>query len=54
MWDADGNEYLDFDMAPRLAAGHSHPAFVEAIQRRAAIGTAFTFPSRSRSSSPRS
>ena len=27
-----------------LAAGHSHPEFVEAIQRRAAIGTAFTFP----------
>ncbi|MGZ6214590.1 MAG: aminotransferase class III-fold pyridoxal phosphate-dependent enzyme, partial [Candidatus Limnocylindria bacterium] len=45
MWDADGNEYLDFDMARGvLAAGHSHPAFVEAIQRRAAIGTAFTFP----------
>ena len=45
MWDADGNEYLDFDMALGvLAAGHSHPAFVEAIQRRAAIGTAFTFP----------
>ena len=45
MWDADGNEYLDFDMALGvLAAGHSHPAFVEAIQRRAEIGTAFTFP----------
>ena len=45
MWDADGNEYLDFDMALGvLAAGHSHPAFVEAVQRRAAIGTAFTFP----------
>ncbi len=45
MWDVDGNEYLDFDMALGvLAAGHSHPAFVEAIQKRAAIGTAFTFP----------
>ena len=45
MWDVDGNEYLDFDMALGvLAAGHSHPAVVEAIQRRAAIGTAFTFP----------
>jgi glutamate-1-semialdehyde 2,1-aminomutase len=45
MWDADGNEYLDFNMALGvLAAGHSHPAFVEAIQRRAAIGTAFTLP----------
>jgi glutamate-1-semialdehyde 2,1-aminomutase len=45
MWDADGNEYLDFDMALGvLAAGHSHPAFVEAVQARAAIGTAFTFP----------
>ncbi len=45
MWDADGNEYLDFDMALGvLAAGHSHPAFVEAVQERAARGTAFTFP----------
>ncbi len=45
MWDVDGNEYLDFDMALGvLAAGHSHPAFVDAIQKRAAIGTAFTFP----------
>jgi glutamate-1-semialdehyde 2,1-aminomutase len=45
MWDADGNEYLDFDMALGvLAAGHSHPVFVEAVQRRAAMGTAFTFP----------
>ena len=46
MWDVDGNEYLDFDMALGvLAAGHSHPAFVEAVQARAALGTAFTFPS---------
>ena len=45
MWDIDGNEYLDFNMALGvLAAGHSHPAFVEALQRRVAIGTAFTYP----------
>ena len=29
--DADGNEYIDFDMAfGVLAAGHSHPALAEA------------------------
>jgi len=45
MWDLDGNEYLDFNMALGvLAAGHSHPAFVDALQRRVAMGTAFTYP----------
>jgi glutamate-1-semialdehyde 2,1-aminomutase len=45
MWDVDGNEYLDFDMAfGVLAAGHSHPSLVEALQRRVANGTCFTFP----------
>ena len=45
MWDVDGNEYLDFDMAfGVLAAGHSHPILAEALQRRVANGTCFTFP----------
>jgi glutamate-1-semialdehyde 2,1-aminomutase len=45
MWDADGNEYLDFDMAfGVLAAGHSHPILAEALQARVARGTCFTFP----------
>ena len=43
--DADGNEYLDFDMAfGVLAAGHSHPILAEALQHRVANGTCYTFP----------
>jgi glutamate-1-semialdehyde 2,1-aminomutase len=45
IWDADGNEYIDFDMAfGVLAAGHSHPILAEALQRRVANGTCYTFP----------
>jgi glutamate-1-semialdehyde 2,1-aminomutase len=45
MWDADGNEYIDFDMAfGVLAAGHSHPEVVEAVRDRVGRGTIFTFP----------
>ncbi|MGI8929165.1 MAG: aspartate aminotransferase family protein [Candidatus Limnocylindrales bacterium] len=45
IWDADGNEYIDFDMAfGVLAAGHSHPAFAEVLARRVANGTCYTFP----------
>ncbi len=45
IWDADGNEYVDFDMAfGVLAAGHSHPLLVEALQYRVANGTCYTFP----------
>ena len=34
IWDADGNEYIDFDMAfGVLAAGHSHPVFAEVLRR---------------------
>ena len=43
--DADGNEYIDFDMAfGVLAAGHSHPILAEALQTRVANGTCYTFP----------
>ena len=43
--DADGNEYIDFDMAfGVLAAGHSHPAVAEALRYRAGNGTCYTFP----------
>jgi len=43
--DADGNEYIDFDMAfGVLAAGHSHPLLTEALQHRVANGTCYTFP----------
>ncbi|HEX2140956.1 MAG TPA: aspartate aminotransferase family protein [Candidatus Limnocylindria bacterium] len=45
IWDADGNEYIDFDMAfGVLAAGHSHPLLAEALARRVANGTCYTFP----------
>jgi glutamate-1-semialdehyde 2,1-aminomutase len=45
IWDADGNEYVDFDMAfGVLAAGHSHPILADALQRRVANGTCYTFP----------
>ena len=45
IWDADGNEYIDFDMAfGVLAAGHSHPVLAEALQYRVANGTCYTFP----------
>jgi glutamate-1-semialdehyde 2,1-aminomutase len=45
IFDADGNEYIDFDMAfGVLAAGHSHPILAEALQRRVANGTCYTFP----------
>jgi glutamate-1-semialdehyde 2,1-aminomutase len=43
--DADGNEYVDFDMAfGVLAAGHSHPVLAEVLARRVANGTCYTFP----------
>ena len=45
IWDADGNEYIDFDMAfGVLAAGHSHPLLAEALSYRVANGTCYTFP----------
>ena len=45
IWDTDGNEYIDFDMAfGVLAAGHSHPILAEVLQRRVANGTCYTFP----------
>ena len=45
IWDVDGNEYIDFDMAfGVLAAGHSHPTLAEALAYRVANGTCYTFP----------
>ncbi len=45
IWDADGNEYVDFDMAfGVLAAGHSHPVLAEVLAHRVANGTCYTFP----------
>lgn len=43
--DADGNDYIDFDMAfGVLAAGHSHPILAEVLAHRVANGTCYTFP----------
>jgi len=36
VWDADGNEYLDFVAGIAVnSLGHSHPAIVRAIERQA-------------------
>ena len=43
--DIDGNEYVDYVMSwGALALGHAHPAVVEAVSRRAALGTSFGAP----------
>ena len=46
VWDADGNEYLDFNMAfGALVAGHSHPTLAKAMRDRVSNGTIFGFES---------
>jgi len=43
--DVDGNEYIDYVLSwGALALGHAHPAVVEAVSRRAALGTSFGAP----------
>ncbi len=45
VWDADGNEYVDFHNGFGVnVVGHAHPAVVAAITRRAALGTHFAQP----------
>ncbi len=45
-WDADGNEYIDFNMAfGALVAGHSHPILARAMRERVSNGTIFGFES---------
>src|SRR5439155_8136312 len=42
IWDADGNEYIDFCMAfGALVAGQSHPALAKATRERVTNGTIF-------------
>jgi glutamate-1-semialdehyde 2,1-aminomutase len=44
-WDADGNEYLDFNLCDlSTICGHAHPALVEAISAQAARGVQFLLP----------
>src|SRR5438128_11972929 len=40
LWDVDGNEYVDFNMAfGALVAGHSHPVLAKATPERVSNGT---------------
>ncbi len=44
IWDADGNEYLDYNMAfGALTAGHAHPTLVEETTDRIKNGTILGF-----------
>ena len=46
VWDVDGNEYIDFNMAfGALVAGHSHPVLARALKERVAEGTIYGFES---------
>ena len=45
IYDADGNEYLDFMInATSLILGHAHPLVVKELQEQASKGTAFANP----------
>ena len=45
IWDEDGNEYLDFNLAYGcLINGHAHPQMVKAIQKQAELGLHFASP----------
>lgn len=44
LWDVDGNEYIDFNMAfGALVAGHSHPTLAKVMREQVANGTIFGF-----------
>jgi glutamate-1-semialdehyde 2,1-aminomutase len=45
IWDEDGNEYLDFNLAYGcLINGHAHPQMVKAVQKQAELGFHFASP----------
>jgi glutamate-1-semialdehyde 2,1-aminomutase/spore coat polysaccharide biosynthesis protein SpsF len=45
VWDADGNEYIDFPMAlGPIILGHCYPAVDQAVRRQMAQGTSFSLP----------
>jgi glutamate-1-semialdehyde aminotransferase len=47
LWDADGNEFIDWPMAlGPLLLGHNHPAVTEAIRAQLTDGIAFSLPTR--------
>lgn len=46
VWDADGNEFIEFGSGLRaVTLGHGHPAVTAAVCEAAALGTNFTRPS---------
>lgn len=46
LWDADGNAYVDFNMAfGALVAGHGHPLLARTMRDRVARGTIFGYES---------
>ncbi len=45
VWDVDGNEYVDLHAGYGVnVVGHAHPAIVDAVQGRVAMGTHFAQP----------
>jgi glutamate-1-semialdehyde 2,1-aminomutase len=45
IWDIDGNEYVDYHNGYGvMVMGHAHPKIVEAVRRRAELGTHFAQP----------
>jgi glutamate-1-semialdehyde 2,1-aminomutase len=45
LWDADGNEYIDYVCSwGALILGHAHPAVIAAITEQAARGTSYGMP----------
>ncbi len=44
LWDADGNEYLDFNMGfGALQSGHAHPKIVQAQREQLDHGTVYGY-----------
>jgi glutamate-1-semialdehyde 2,1-aminomutase len=45
VWDADGNEYIEYGMGNRtVGLGHAYPAIIEAVQHELTRGCNFTRP----------
>jgi glutamate-1-semialdehyde 2,1-aminomutase/spore coat polysaccharide biosynthesis protein SpsF len=45
VWDADGNEYIDYPMAlGPIILGHGYPAVIEAVERQLKDGVTFSLP----------
>ena len=46
VWDADGNEFIEYGMGLRaVTLGHAYPPVVEAVRASLSLGTNFTRPS---------